>query len=202
MSENSNKGDIILIMDESGSMQSMGKEAPESAKLFIKEQQNIGIEGTQVSIWKFNHRVVKAVDEKPLTPTSDISFTYQPEGCTAMYDAIGKAITQKINSDRCDNNICLIITDGLDNSSREFKSLDVKKLIEIAEEKHKWKFVFVGANIDAWSVGGHIGFNNCMRFDATPIGINNVLRQTSNSIGRYRTGATAEIDCNCTEEKL
>ena len=193
MTENQNNGDIIMIIDESGSMEIMGEEAVQSASLFLKEQKEIGVKDTNVSVWKFNNKVTKIINECPLSEKDEFSFSYNPEGSTAMYDAIGQAITEKLDSDRSEGNICLILTDGLDNSSRKFKLQDVKNLIKDSEENHSWKFVFVGANIDSWSIGGNMGVGRCINFKATPEGISDVFRQTSDSIGRYRSGDADDI---------
>src|SRR6056300_62559 len=130
MSIKNRKGDIILIIDESGSMQDMGVEAAQSATRFIKEQKVINVKDARVTLWKFNDKVIKIIDECPLDDNDEFLFDYKPEGATAMYDAIGQAITDKLKSDRKENNICLILTDGLDNTSRKFNMENAKNLIK------------------------------------------------------------------------
>lgn len=196
MSDKARNNDIILILDESGSMETMGQEAAQSAKIFIQEQKDHSVleDDASITIWKFNNRVRKVIDSYPLASKDEVSFTYNPEGGTAMYDALGQAITEKLSSSRSDNNICLILTDGLDNSSRKFKLSDAKKLIKDAENNHGWMFVFVGANIDAWSVGGSMGVGRCVNFEPTPLGLGTILRETSNSIARYRSGESDKVE--------
>ena len=52
--------------------------------------------------------------------------------------------------------IMLIITDGLENASREFTKDSVKELIK-KKEAEGWTFSFLGANIDSYAVGGSVG---------------------------------------------
>ena len=89
---------------------------------------------------------------------------YYVRGSTALLDAIGKTIMQiKANQDKKGNNekvLFVIITDGMENASREYRLDTVKKLIEERKEKDKWEFLFLGANIDAIGTAGRLGIDS------------------------------------------
>ena len=51
----------------------------------------------------------------------------------------------------------VIITDGEENSSREYSSKKLKEQIENQKEKYGWEFIFLGANIDAVQTAGSFG---------------------------------------------
>lgn len=53
----------------------------------------------------------------------------------------------------------VIITDGCENSSREYNLHQIKAIIERQKEKYGWEFIFLGANIDAIAVASHIGIS-------------------------------------------
>ena len=53
----------------------------------------------------------------------------------------------------------VIITDGMENASREYKLPTVKAMIEKQKKEFGWEFVFMGANIDAISVAGSMGID-------------------------------------------
>jgi hypothetical protein len=53
--------------------------------------------------------------------------------------------------------ICLIMTDGAENSSHEWTWDAVRALITQQQDQWKWTFLFIGANMDAVEVGGRIG---------------------------------------------
>lgn len=87
---------------------------------------------------------------KKLTPSM-----YIPKGCTALLDAIGMSINhiRMTNESNILNNemsvVMVILTDGMENASREFTYHTIAKTIKVLEETEKWSFTFLGADIDA-----------------------------------------------------
>lgn len=95
--------------------------------------------------------------DKPLSEVTDLTAEqYEPRGNTPLYDAIGECVRRVEPKERAV--ICLIITDGAENASREFTADSIKKLIA-EKEKENWQFVFLGANIDSFGVGASLGMN-------------------------------------------
>jgi hypothetical protein len=86
------------------------------------------------------------------------SKSYQPGGNTALNDAIGITV-RKIDADRphVDKVVTVIMTDGEENSSREWTHDAVKALISQKESEGTWTFVFLGATPDAWDQGRSYG---------------------------------------------
>jgi uncharacterized protein YegL len=84
--------------------------------------------------------------------------SYVPGGNTALNDAIGITV-RKVESDKpqVDKVITVIMTDGEENSSREWTHDAVKSLIEQKEKEGVWTFVFLGAAPDAWVQGRSYG---------------------------------------------
>ena len=83
---------------------------------------------------------------------------------TALLDAVGRAINEtgerlaKMNEqDRPGLVIFVIMTDGLENSSREFTKSQVKEMIEEQQSKYNWHFTFLGADQDAFAEAGGLG---------------------------------------------
>jgi hypothetical protein len=96
--------------------------------------------------------------------------TYVPGGNTALNDAIGVTV-RKVEGDKpqVDKVITVIMTDGEENSSREWTHDAVKSLIEQKEKEGVWTFVFLGAAPDAW-VQGHsygIPMGNVARYSTS-----------------------------------
>lgn len=85
--------------------------------------------------------------------------TYTPNGGTNLYDAIGKTIVDldAVVTD-AQNVLVVIITDGEENASREYKVNDIKRMIDERQAKG-WTFVYLGANQDAWKVGSTFGLS-------------------------------------------
>jgi uncharacterized protein YegL len=84
--------------------------------------------------------------------------SYQPGGMTALNDAIGITV-RKVEADqpKVDKVVTVIMTDGEENSSREWTQDAVRGLIEQKEKEGSWTFVFLGAGLDAWHQGRSYG---------------------------------------------
>jgi hypothetical protein len=82
---------------------------------------------------------------------------YAPDGMTPLYDALGGILEGRSPADFGDPSICVVITDGLENDSKKFTRERISELIGHLQEDHKWEFVYLGANQDAWAVGSQLG---------------------------------------------
>jgi len=207
MSKNStnNKGvaqDILIIMDRSGSMAAMGSEPLEALNSFIKDQQSvISEDGARLSLWMFDTNASLIIDDQLLKDVKPIT-NYVPIGMTAMYDAIGKAVSLKYNKNKKDNVVCMVITDGCDNSSEEFTVDDTRRLINLAENNDNWKFIFLGAK-DIFSQGANTGFDNgrCVSYSPSINGtLTSLSRDISQTVANYRSitaeGVSADLTLN------
>lgn len=162
---------VCFIIDESSSMLSSIEDVKEGFKKIIREQK-ANKEGTcSVSVFRFATTVrpsdfimkdVKEIEE---------NLKYRPSGCTAMYDGIGTAIDEigKVLNDMPENerpekNLIVIMTDGEENSSREYQPSKVREMIKHQEDKYSWTFLYIGTDIsnteDADRVGVSYKFAN------------------------------------------
>ena len=189
--------DIIYILDESGSMSSMGEEPLQAVNKFITDQKTIGNDGSKFSLWKFNSEVIQVIDDQDIQTVGEI-VDYNPTDMTALYDAIGKAITSKKKKENHDNVICVILTDGNENSSKEFTVGQISKLIEEMKIKHNWVFSYSGANHDVFAVGRTLGIDKkcCTQFDCSPGEMVNLVRETSAAILSYRQNSIQGVSSN------
>jgi len=151
------KQDVLVnvILDKSGSMASKTKDVIEGFNAYIaglgKEDQvnylfSLTLFDTQVA---YRHVAIHLPEVKKLD-----SKSYQPGGNTALNDAIGITV-RKVEADqpKVDKVITVIMTDGEENSSREWTHDAVRGLIEQKEKEGSWTFVFLGAGLDAWHQG-------------------------------------------------
>ena len=91
---------------------------------------------------------------------------YHVRGCTALLDAVGKAIHHIGNvhkyareEDRPEKTLFVITTDGMENASRQFTYEQLKAKIQRQKEKYGWEFIFLGANIDATKEAARFGIS-------------------------------------------
>ena len=179
----------LIIIDESGSMQSIKKAAIDSVNETIQtiraaEEKHEGQEHI-VSLVTF-HDDVKTIYEcvpvkevKELTPE-----TYRPQCCTALYDAMGmslNALRPKVAED--DKVLVTIVTDGYENASREYSGKAIKALVDELKAKG-WVFAYIGANQDVEAVAATISITNVMNFEATSEGTADMSSKLSFARGK------------------
>ncbi len=189
--------DIVVVLDESGSMDTIGKEAEDSVNKFFDEQKSLNIKGTNVTLVKFNSVINEVFSDIPLEDVPKFE-NFKPSDMTALYDAIG--LTMKKKKMKGGNKVIFVIlTDGQENCSKEYTHLHtIKKMIKDMETNHGWKFVYLAANQDAFSVGASYGINNCANFDATPDGFLQMTREVSGGITRLRSGESKAVNVSIT----
>lgn len=174
---------IIAILDRSGSMMGQEDGVISNFNRFLEEQQAVPGKA-KLTLVTFNtqletiHDKVNLKDVKPLTRADFITT-----GGTAMNDAIGSTVSKLKDKKKA---IVLIHTDGFENSSREFNEGMVKELVD--EQKKKWEFIFVGADIDAKSIGGNLGINNTIQVSNDFGGLQRSYTAFACSTTAYRTG--------------
>ncbi|HSK69992.1 MAG TPA: hypothetical protein VLA21_12085, partial [Candidatus Limnocylindria bacterium] len=118
-------------------------------------------------------------------------------GSTALLDAVGRTIGKIQRAQdhtatgyRAAKVVFVIITDGMENASREFTYAHVKELINERKAGGGWEFVFLGANIDAAAEAGRMGIapDRAQNFHADAQGTEAVYNAMSESIQSYRSG--------------
>jgi len=177
--------EILVIADRSGSMSTIRSDAIGGFNTFLKEQQ--GIEGeANLTLVLFDDRYEVPVESTPIADVLPLTeATYVPRGMTALNDAIGKAYNSLKEKNPARAIIC-ILTDGMENNSKEYDTATVKKLMEEASEKD-WEVVYLAANQDAFSEGTKRGISKSFDFAATGAGISGAYRDLTLSVSSYRT---------------
>jgi uncharacterized protein YegL len=154
-------------------MDSSKVEVINAVNKFICDQKSIKDDNAKIYFLTFSN-VVKtlysdiALDDIPLLTEN----TYQPLGFTALYDAIAEGVQQVEKNKKSDDRvICVIITDGEENSSKKTTLSDIQKLIMEHEANNDWTFVYIGKNPDSWKSKSGTKSNNSIDYD-TPDSIN------------------------------
>lgn len=158
---------VNVILDKSGSMASKAEDVLGGFNLFLDKLAKQFLVDYWVSLTLFDTRVELKYQAVPLAQVARLDeTTYCPAGCTALLDAIGNTV-QHVRADGFDKVIIVIMTDGLENSSREWSVEGIRALIHSKEAKGTWTFVFLGANLDAFAQGAKLGVakGNSVRYD-------------------------------------
>lgn len=148
---------IAVILDRSGSMfsclnqtiSSFNKEIHRTIKKTADEAKS----DVYVSLVTFNEHVVFNYFNQPADHVRKLTEeAYNPDGSTAMYDAVGEIIDKlKDETDwkKKDNRYIIItISDGMENASEKYTSADVAERIQTLEKRGNWVFSYLGANQD------------------------------------------------------
>ncbi|MCQ2075841.1 MAG: hypothetical protein MJZ20_02230 [Bacteroidaceae bacterium] len=178
MEQNETKTQVfnVIILDKSGSMESIRQSAidgfNETLNGIKKAQEKFA--DTQehfVSLVAFCACEMKQIfdkvpvaDAKPLTAED-----YRPCCCTPLYDAMGFTLNgMRKHVKAIDDAVVVvtIITDGLENASKEYNGKSIKELVEQLKGEG-WTFTYMGANQDALEVAERMSIRNSRNFDCT-----------------------------------
>ncbi len=156
--------ELVFILDKSGSMGGLESDTIGGYNAMLAKQQ--AVEGEcRITTVLFDNGYELLHDRADLGGVRPVTEReYQVGGSTALLDAIGRTIhkignAQKHTSEeyRAERVIFVIITDGEENSSREYSVEKVREMIERQKSRYGWEFVFLGANIDSVATAGRFG---------------------------------------------
>ena len=157
--------ELVFILDRSGSMGGLESDTIGGYNSMLSKQKKEKTGKVSVTTVLFDDQYELLYNQVPIEKVSPMTEEeYYVRGSTALLDAIGKTVMQvKANQDKKeikDKVLFVIITDGMENASREYRADQIKKLIEERKEKNNWEFLFLGANIDAIGAAQNIGIDS------------------------------------------
>ena len=174
MKKEEKKLDVVFILDKSGSMGGSEESTIHSFNEYLdKEKKNKF--NTFITTILFSNDYSYLHEREEVSKVKDLTEEdYIVGGCTALYDSIGEAI-HYMEHKKTDQVLFIIITDGEENSSREYSKNDIRSLIQ----KHKeWEFIYIGADIDSYANGCDIGIrkDNIANFKKDRKGISKLFK--------------------------
>lgn len=202
---NENLTFINIILDKSGSMESVRDDTIGGFNAFLAAQKDLPGDAI-LSLVQFSDTrpMVPTHDAEPLDLVSPLTRqSYVPGGGTALYDAIGSAVLgararveSMAEEKRPAKTLFVILTDGQENSSTEFSKVKIRDLVTEQRAKYASEFVFIGAGLDAMEEGTSLGVSasNAVQYEATPAGTRALMHEVSSGVGSYRGSAVADMD--------
>jgi Mg-chelatase subunit ChlD len=162
----------LIILDESGSMESIKKNIIQGFNEIVQTVKGIGKQFPEqehfISLISFNgigQKILHFID--PVEKLELINDSrYVPEASTPLYDAMGFSfakLRQVLENVKDYNVLVTIMTDGEENASKEYTGIAIKKLIEELK-LNRWTFTYIGADHDVEKFALSISITNTMSF--------------------------------------
>lgn len=201
----------LIILDESGSMSSIKSLIINGFNELVQSVK--GLEGqfpeqehliSMVSFNDLNNSILHFVD--PVNKLDAINdSTYNPASMTPLYDAMGFSISklkQYLEGKENFSVLVTILTDGEENSSKEYTGTAIKNLVD--ELKHQnWTFTYIGADHDVEGMASKMNIHNTMSFDKNDSDIKRMFARESKSRVKFSLGIrNGETDTNDFYSKL
>jgi hypothetical protein len=152
---------LYFLLDRSGSMQSIKSDIEGGFAAFVDEQRKTTGE-CRATLAQFDDVYELVYADRPIADVPPLDL--QPRNMTALHDAMGRLITeagQKLEAMKADERpgtvIVAIMTDGLENASKEWTGASIKALVTQQSNVFGWTFMYMGADQDAIEVGESLG---------------------------------------------
>jgi len=169
----------LLILDESGSMQSIRRQTMDTFNEIMSHNKQLISDNPdqehRLSFFTFNGRGIKTIAFNQLLtePFALHEGNYNPADNTPLWDAIGSSVLKvkhQIYGKPNHNVLVSILTDGAENSSKEFNGKEIKAMIE-ALKPHNWAFTYIGTDHDIEAAADAIGMHsgNRIHYDKSKI---------------------------------
>lgn len=197
--------ELVFILDKSGSMGGLEADTIGGYNAMLEKQKVVEGECYITTVlFDNNYELLHdRIDIKAVNPITEKE--YSVGGSTALLDAIGRTIhkignAQRHTADdyRAEKVMFVIITDGEENSSREYSAEKIKAQIERQKTRYGWEFIFLGANIDAVETAGRFGISadRAQNYHADGEGVELNFRVMSEAVATFRERSAMPEDWN------
>ena len=190
---------IVMILDESGSMECIRESMIKAINSLIHEQSQITGRETTFTLVKFNNSVKRVIENKPLNQVKPLTPEhYKPNGSTALFDAIGDTISWFRNEKDV---LMVIVTDGQENASKRFSRAMINNFIEDKQKNNSWTYVYLSNDLSTATQGDSIGCASSRVASNCVVQQENfgdyISSQLNSAIGNYRSqGVSVQSQLN------
>jgi hypothetical protein len=190
-----NKTEIAVILDRSGSMSTIQAAMVQAFASFIAEQRaHPGL--CAVSLYQFDDHYDVVYEGKPIAEVGALALL--PRGWTALYDAMGKSIVrlgERLSAmpeeQRPAAVIVIVITDGQENKSTEYTGEQVRALVGRQETTYGWRFLYLGAAASTFADASKLGIQAVAQYSPDAASVGKLAAESSKSVGAYRSAVRA-----------
>ena len=190
-------GHVLMVTDKSGSMAHLATDVIGGFNSLIEDLKST-IQDCKITVVLFDTIYYVICVDEPIGNAPKLNaVNYVPNGFTALYDAVGRTITEfdsKVGPELDDNDRVTIViqTDGHENASEEHTAESVKALMDAKLATGKWNVIYIGAGPDTWAQAQSMGVRqkSYLNTRATGQATHNTYEAMSNSVKRSFSGDT------------
>jgi len=196
------KTELFAILDMSGSMSSLRDDAIGGFNRFLADQKAAPGEARITTVLFDSEtlmRYQRLYEAIPVSEAPELTEReYAPSGGTPLLDAVGRTLTEQsarvLKENWAEKAVCLIITDGAENMSREYSSNVVRQLVKSLEDRG-WSFVYLAANVDGFAAAGQLGVKqqSVAMYAATSAGTADAYAAASSATLSARAGGSDKV---------
>lgn len=185
---------LALIVDRSGSMQAIVTDMNGAITALLEDQKSVPGK-LAIDVTTFDHSVEFVGRDMTIAGVLELGPLVVPRGMTALFDAVGQTVARlgehlarMEEIGRPAKVMVVIVTDGMENASKEWGGTEIRKLILDQRETYAWEFVFLGANMDAVAVAGGMGIapGSSMTYNTSKAGVAATSGALSSAMRSYR----------------
>jgi hypothetical protein len=174
----------LIILDESGSMESIKKPTIQGFNEIVQTIKGIELQFPEqehfISLVSFNGTGLKThLWKEPAGKLGQLdASTYYPCASTPLFDAMGYGLSrlsaELAEIEEC-NVLVTIFTDGEENASKEYNGELIKEMVNNLKTK-RWTFTYIGTDHDVDLVAVSLSITNVTSFGKNARGINTFFK--------------------------
>ena len=196
--------ELVFVLDRSGSMSGLEGDTIGGFNALVEKQKKEPGKCLVTTVL-FDSRIQTLHDRvelQELRPMTGKDYTVG--GCTALLDALGGTIRHIVDIHRYARSedvpartTFVVMTDGMENASRQYSSREVKDMIRHEQEKYGWEFLFLAANIDAVETAERMGIraDRAVNYHADTLGTKVAYEAISDAVS-YRRQCAAPLSAS------
>jgi len=195
---------IAVILDRTGSMESIRDDTIGGFNAFLNAQKAEPGLATLTLVQFDSQDPYEIVHKfKSLAEVPELTRkTFVPRANTPLLDAIGrgindleKSLADMAEDERPSRVVMVIITDGQENASHEFRKDQIEKMINEKQEKADWQFVFLSADLAAIrdALASGVRAASALAFDRDKQGTTAAWQSLSTRVAGYRSGQQEDV---------
>ena len=151
---------ICIVLDRSGSMEDCRSDAIGAVNSYMRSvREDVEVDGS-ISVIIFDSQSIDKIRDRvaAINCPEITEAEYEPRSMTPLFDAVGHGAAILAKDGAADSRkILVIMTDGLENASREHTTKSISTLLKRRQEEDGWLVIYLGADHDAWAQSNALG---------------------------------------------